>query len=135
MRVYPEMQTITQMAPNPFIMIFPVKALHYVPLSIHHTVVCFALSHHIHLSQKNNSKSSLTQAWTRVYHNRGLAIRYLGEMVARDDERLTDQMMTSIVLFMVADILVALSPVSTMQANSRSSIGPLRETGRTMLWV
>lgn len=112
------MLLITELEPNPFIIHFPLRALHYLPHAIHHTMACFAIGHRIHQLQFDEDKSLLTKAWERVYYHRGQAIREISQDIARDESRTTDATVTSVLLLLVTEVLVILFVRIIFRTNS-----------------
>lgn len=74
---------------------------------MNHTMACFGYGHRIYQRQLGNDAGATKKAWTRIYHHRGLAIRELGQVIAKDDTRCTDVTIATVVLLLVTEVLVS----------------------------
>ncbi|RYF31730.1 MAG: hypothetical protein EOO38_31445, partial [Cytophagaceae bacterium] len=77
LRILPTVKAAGELAPNPAIILFPLRALHILPPAIHHTLVCLSLNHYVHSLPIGADKSAALQNRAKVYHHRGAAIQAL----------------------------------------------------------
>lgn len=68
------------LGPGPFGAPFPdISSTHDL---LGHLFVSAVLVHRIHSQEETTDKTALRSMWTRLYHYRGLSIRYLSEAMA-----------------------------------------------------
>ncbi|KAF2867533.1 C6 zinc finger domain-containing protein [Massariosphaeria phaeospora] len=103
-QIYPTMVCVTEMAPNPYIMYFPLAALHVLPPSVHHILVCFAMNHRINSVPNGSDRQVVSENWSKVYHHRGEAIRQMSNAIALDKTRCCDATITSVLMFLCVEL-------------------------------
>ncbi|PSN72315.1 hypothetical protein BS50DRAFT_569829 [Corynespora cassiicola Philippines] len=103
-RIYPQVLQCSVLAPNPHIIFFPLGALHLLPPAIHHTMVCLAVNHRLCSLPAGTDRQLLNDKWSKVYHHRGAAIRELSAHIGREATRNTDTTMSSVLMFMCAEL-------------------------------
>lgn len=109
-KVYPDLLTVMELAPNPYIIFFPLGALHFLPVSIQHSLACFALCHRIHQLPRETERLAITEKWSRVYYHRGVAIRELSEKISQDESRCNDATISSVVMFLCMELQQSTTP-------------------------
>lgn len=92
------------MAPNPAIILFPLHALHLLPPTVHHTLVCLAVNHFIHSLPVGTDKRVVVSNKAKVYHHRGAAIRALSHYVGQDKTQCSDSTIASVLMFMSVEV-------------------------------
>ncbi|KAF2729586.1 hypothetical protein EJ04DRAFT_502111 [Polyplosphaeria fusca] len=102
--LYPELLAITELAPNPYILYFPLKALPLLPPSIRHTMVCLSLSYRLHTLPPAAIQGYATVSWSRIFHHRGLAIRSLSEEIGTEGTRTSDKTIAAVLVFMCFEL-------------------------------
>ena len=108
LRILPDAKASGELAPNPAIILFPMRALHILPPAIHHTLVCLSLNHFIHCLPVGADRTFVVTNRSKVYHHRGAAIRALSQYVGKDKTRCSDLTIASILMFMSLEVSVAL---------------------------
>jgi hypothetical protein len=103
-KVYPELLTIMELAPNPYVIFFPLAALHFLPVSVLHTLACYALCHRIHQLPPETERLAIVEKWSRVYYHRGVAIREMSEKISQETTRCSDGTITSVCLFLCMEV-------------------------------
>ena len=103
-----------QAGANPYLMMFPLNAIPYLPPSVHHTLISSALGHRLQKLGFNRMSSGNAEIYSQLYQHRGLAIRSLCEDVTRPDNKSRTLALFSNILFLAAEVreLVAHRPVS-----------------------
>jgi hypothetical protein len=104
MRIHPEVKTAGELAPNPALIEFPLSALHILPPTIHHTLVCLSLNHFVHSLPSGADQGVVVTSRSKVYHHRGAAIRALSHYVGKDKTRCSDFTIASILMFMSMEV-------------------------------
>lgn len=108
--------------PNPAVIHFPVWALHVLPPAMHHTLVCLGLNHYIHSLPEGSNRALVAGNRAKIYKYRGLAIRALSENVARETTRNTDLTISSILMFMAAEVISPPRQERIFKANNISQV-------------
>lgn len=103
-RMYPDLQVANDMAPNPHIMYFPVAALHLLPPSVHHIIVCLSLNHFIHALPPGQAKPLVAGNQSRMLQHRGAAIRELNGNINKEKTRCSDGTITSVLMLLCAEV-------------------------------
>jgi hypothetical protein len=90
--------------PNPYILFFPLEALHFLPVSILHTIACYALCHRIQQLPPETERLAVAEKWSRVYYHRGVAIREISNKISHEKTRCSDATIMSVSLFLYMDV-------------------------------
>lgn len=109
-RIHPEVLASGELAPNPAITMFPLQALHVLPPTVHHTLVCMSVNHFIHSLPAGADEKIATSNRLKIYHHRGAAIRSLSHCISQNRSRCSDTTIASILMFMSVELQ---SPVHT----------------------
>ncbi|KAH7091343.1 fungal-specific transcription factor domain-containing protein [Paraphoma chrysanthemicola] len=104
LRILPTVKAAGELAPNPAVILFPLRALHILPPAIHHTLVCLALNHYVHTLPIGADKSTAIENRSKVYRHRGAAIQALSHYVGKDKTRCNDLTIASILMFMSMEL-------------------------------
>ena len=132
-RIYPDVKETDSLVPNPAVIHFPIWALHVLPPTMHHTLVCLGLNHYIHSLPEGSNRALVAGNRLKIYKYRGLAIRALSENVARETTRSTDLTISSILMFLAMEVRVIYNDSSSckLMRSSRFKI-PAPVTGDHM---
>lgn len=103
-RVHPEVVILGELAPNPAMTLFPLHALHFLPPTVHHTIVCLSLNHHIHSLPVGTNKKIAMKNKSKVHHYRGAAIQSLSHYIGQEKTRCSDVTIASILMFMSVEV-------------------------------
>ncbi|KAF2027869.1 hypothetical protein EK21DRAFT_71024 [Setomelanomma holmii] len=104
LRILPTVKAAGELAPNPAVIMFPLRALHILPPAIHHTLVCLALNHFVHSLPVGAAKTTAIENRSKVYRHRGAAIQALSHYVGKDKTRCSDLTIASILMFMSMEL-------------------------------
>lgn len=111
-RMYPQSNESSSLVPNTHNIIFPMSALHVLPPSIHHTLVCLSLSHFVNSLPVSAGKRLTAGNWDKIYQHRGAAIRELTASIGKQKTRCSNATITSVMMFLAAE--VSLYPYSSL---------------------
>lgn len=103
-RIHPDVKASGELMPNPAVIPFPLYALHVLPPTVHHTMVCLSLNHFIHCLPAGTNKIVTVSNKSKVYQHRGAAIRDLSRAIGQDKTRCSDMTITSILMFMSVEV-------------------------------
>jgi hypothetical protein len=85
-------------------------ALHLMPRSVHHTLVCLALNHFVYSLPFTATKRNAASSWDKIFQHRGAAIRELTHSIGKPKTQCSDSTITSVLMFLAAEV----SLLSTM---------------------
>ncbi|KAF2846081.1 hypothetical protein T440DRAFT_247554 [Plenodomus tracheiphilus IPT5] len=103
-RIHPEVLASGELAPNPAVITFPLQALHVLPPTVHHTLVCMSVNHFIHSLPAGADQQMQRSNTLKIYHHRGAAIRSLSHYIGQDSTRCNDTTISSILMFMSVEL-------------------------------
>lgn len=104
LRIHPSCAAAGTLAPNIYLIQFPLEVLYLLPPAIHHTLVCLSLNHFIHSLPVGSDKSVAVVNRSKVYQHRGAAIRALSQYVSKNKTQSSDLTITSILMFMSMEV-------------------------------
>lgn len=93
-----------ELAPNPALTLFPLHALHLLPPTIHHILVCLTLNHFINSLPDGSSREIASVQQAKVYRHRGAAIRSLSHYVGQDHTKCLDLTIASVLMFLTVEV-------------------------------
>lgn len=98
------MVLLNQLAPTPFIAPVVVPLFRYLPIAAIRLMVSMALRHRaFQLSQKAD-QASVNELWSRSLNYHALSIRGLNEELTNDATRISDSTISTVALFLVAEV-------------------------------
>ncbi|EEP80583.1 predicted protein [Uncinocarpus reesii 1704] len=108
--IYPDFASMHELAPNPYLIRFAFDAVYLIPEGIRHSLIWLALNHRIHKLLPTTDRSALMPARSSLLHHRGVAIRVMGKDLDKPATRTNDATITSVLLFLFAEIRDPISP-------------------------
>ena len=109
-RILPQSCESDCLAPNPHNITFPITALHVLPPSIHHTLICLSLSHFVNSLPVSTGKRLAAGNWDKIFQHRGAALRELTTSISKTKTRCSDTTITSVMMFLAAEVSFAHLP-------------------------
>ncbi|KAI0130452.1 fungal-specific transcription factor domain-containing protein [Xylariales sp. AK1849] len=104
-RIYPDWVAINELGSNPWIVHLPLEVLHVLPPSICHTLTYWAFGYRIcQLAEGQALSIAKTDAVSKLYHHRGIAIQSLSGDLAGEQSRTSDATISAVLLFMFVDL-------------------------------
>ncbi|KAF2264139.1 hypothetical protein CC78DRAFT_560443 [Lojkania enalia] len=103
--LYPELLVLNEMAPNPYIIFFPLSIIPLLPPSIRHIIVCYSLTYRITtLPYGSKPLSHQSVSWSRVYHHRGSAIQAIREEIGGEGTRSSDKTIAAVLMLLCYEL-------------------------------
>ncbi|KAI8938311.1 hypothetical protein NX059_005963 [Plenodomus lindquistii] len=103
-RIHPGVVASGELAPNPAIRSFPLNALHVLPPTVHHTLVCMSINHFIHSLPIEANKDIIRSNQLNVLRHRIAAIQSLRHYIGQDQTKCSDITIASILMFMSVEL-------------------------------